>query len=213
MMMGRYDKERKLPKALRGFEKISRYFDLKDELVTAKLLPGEFYVTDKNEQISTVLGSCISACIRDRVTGVGGMNHFMLPNCANDDHIHAGDMSAAARYGSYAMEHLINEILKNGGSKRYMEVKIFGGGRILNAMTDIGAKNIEFVRDFLHAEGLILTAEDVGSVYPRKVVYQPLTGKVRVRRLRSVNKDVAIEEQHYQQTIESSSLDGDVDLF
>lgn len=212
-MMGRMDKQRKLPKPLKGFSNITRYFDVKENIITAKILPGEFYVTNQVEQIVTVLGSCVSACIRDKVSGVGGMNHFMLPANAKDERIRPADMSAAARYGTFAMELLINEILKNGGNRSYLEVKIFGGGKILHALTDIGAKNIEFVRDYISTEELELVAEDVGDVFPRKVIYQPKTGKVRLKRLRAVTDDIALEEKYYQESLKNNPMDGGVDLF
>ena len=202
-----------MPAALRGFEHVNRYWDKTRGTWGAKILPGEFYVTINDEIISTVLGSCISACIRDRKLGIGGMNHFMLPSSGDVDLVNAG--SAAARYGNVAMEHLINAILKTGGRRENLEVKIFGGGKILTNMTDIGLRNIEFARIYIQTEGMLLTSEDVGDIYPRKVVYHPASGKAFVKRLRSLHNETVVErERHYMQDINQKPADsGDIELF
>ncbi len=202
------------PLVLPGFEHVRRSWNNTYEAYAARLLPGEYYVTLNDEGVYTTLGSCISACIRDRVTGVGGMNHFMLPASLDADGWKATSLSAATRYGNYAMEHLINVILKNGGSRQNLEVKIFGGGRILANMTDVGMRNIKFVRDYVQTEGLKVVAEDVGDIYPRMVVYFPASGKVRVKRLRSLHNNVIIQEEiRYISTIESKPVGGDIELF
>ena len=148
-----------LPRVLPGFEHINRYWDPVHRAYAVKLLPGEYYVTVEHEMIVTVLGSCVSACIRDPIRGIGGMNHFMLPaGQREDDRWQYGRMDAAARYGYYAMELLINTILKHGGNRAHLEVKIVGEGRILSHMTDIGQRNITFVREYLRTEGLQVVA-------------------------------------------------------
>ena len=200
--------------ALPGFEHVRRNWNNTYGAYAARLLPGEYYVTINDEGVYTTLGSCISACIRDRVTGVGGMNHFMLPASADADGWRSTSLSAATRYGNFAMEHLINVILKNGGQRQNLEVKLFGGGRILQNMTDVGMRNIIFVRDYIETEGLRVVAEDVGDIYPRMVVYFPATGKVRVKRLRSLhNNTIAEEEIRYISTVESKPVGGDIELF
>ena len=162
-----------LPPVLPGFGHINRYWDPHEAGFTAKILPGQYYVTLHEEIVVTVLGSCVSACIRDRVFGIGGMNHFMLPDSggASADAGHGHPMDEAARYGAYAMEMLINEILKNGGCRQNLEVKITGGGRMLANMSDIGRRNIDFVRKFLATESLEVAAEDLGDIYPRKAAH------------------------------------------
>ncbi len=204
------------PPALSGFKSIHRYWDKGSNSFAAKILPGEFYVTPHHELITTVLGSCVSACIRDPVFGIGGMNHFMLPQEVD----HAGRVcsnfanSAAARYGNVAMELLINNILKHGGERRNLEVKVFGGGKILVQMTDIGRRNIEFVREYIRTEGLLIVREDLGDIYPRKVNYDPITGKVRVKKLRSLhNNTIAHREQTYMHDLEQQPVEGEIDLF
>lgn len=195
------DGSRVLPPPLRGFERIKRVWDDKLAKPLARLQPGEFYVTRYDEAIYTSLGSCVAACIRDRVSGVGGMNHFMLPY--TPEMAEQRDWgSAATMYGNYAMEHLINEIMKNGGARKNLEAKIFGGGRILATLSDVGARNIRFVREYLATENLPLLSEDVGSVHPRIVVYLPAKGEVLVKRVRSLHTNIIVEkEAQYINTI------------
>lgn len=190
------------PRVLPGYEHIKRYWDPTRNQYAAKILPGEYYVTTDNEMITTVLGSCISACVRDPVFGVGGMNHFMLPQSGGGtDSWNDSLVSASARYGNVAMEHLITDIQKFGGVRENLEVKITGGGKVLAMMTDVGKRNIQFVREYIRIEGLRLMAEDVGDIYPRKVVYHPRTGRVQVKKLRSVHNDTVFrrEEQYMEQ--------------
>jgi chemotaxis protein CheD len=179
-----------------------------------KVLPGNYYVTPDNEMLMTVLGSCISACIRDVRAGIGGMNHFMLPVQDSRNHGPEDAWNRSARYGNYAMELLINAILKRGGERKNLEVKVFGGGRILRHMQDIGERNITFVREYIRTEGLVLAAEDVGGEHPRKILYFPGTGKVRVRHLRPIsNTAVARKELSYRNQLEKSTFAGEVVLF
>jgi chemotaxis protein CheD len=158
--------------SIEGFDQINRYWDKQNEIIAAKILPGEYYVTRENELITTVLGSCVSACIRDKASGIGGMNHFMLPE-TNADKLKQGNEAVVAnanRYGNYAMEHLINTILSNGGKIKNLEVKVFGGGKII-PLTDAGIKNIEFVLSYIDTEGLNLISQDLGDIYPRKIIF------------------------------------------
>jgi len=204
------------PEAVRGFEKIQRYWDPATERWTAKILPGEYYVTREEETVSTVLGSCISACIRDPATGVGGMNHFMLPedNGSSNGSWNKADGGASTRYGSYAMESMINELLKLGARRERFEVKLFGGGRILPSMTDVGNRNISFVLSFLKVEGLKVAAQDMGDVYPRRVVYFPESGRVLLKHLRAVeSKVVASSELSYRDRLGTRTDGNDVELF
>jgi chemotaxis protein CheD len=122
-------------------------------------------------------------------------------------------VSVASRYGSFAMEHMINEILKYGGNRRNLEVKLFGGGRIMQNMANIGQKNIEFIKNYIQTEGLTLLAEDLGDIYPRKILYYPVNGRVRVKKLRSMEQSVLVRENAYRRNLEKQPLAGDVDLF
>jgi len=214
-MNAMFDRRSNLPKAsVKGFRHINRFWDKTRDAVSAKILPGEYYVTMDDEYVITVLGSCVSACIRDKVFGIGGMNHFMLPKNYREDDGSPVDMSDAARYGNYAMEHLINDILKNGGRRENLEVKIVGGGRIIANMSNIGLKNVDFVKEYLKTEGLVILGEDVGDVYPRKVAYHPQSGKVKVKKMRSLhNSTILVREEQYMHTIEQEPVSGDVELF
>ena len=163
-----------------------------------------------------MLGSCVSACIRDKRLGIGGMNHFMLPLDASQGKSAWGEAaSAATRYGNVAMERLINDILKLGGRRESLEIKLTGGGRVLAAMsTDVGARNIEFVRKYVRDEGFHVMGEDLGDIYPRKVIYFPDTGKIKVKRF-SAAKDHSLEdrERNYLQELDSKPVENDVELF
>lgn len=202
------------PPVLPGFEQIQRFWEPDTQRWTVKILPGEYYVTRNDEAITTVLGSCISACVRDPLARVGGMNHFMLPedNSVREQRMPVG---LATRYGSNAMESLINDVLKLGGARERLEIKIFGGGRVLAHMTDIGARNIDFVRNYLSTEGLHMHAQDVGGEQPRKVIYYPTEGRVRVRKLRPIeNRGVSDRERLYLDSIKTvHDGGGDIELF
>lgn len=205
-----------LPECLEGLEHISRYWDKRHNAFAAKLLPGEYYVSTQKEVITTVLGSCISACIRDVKFGIGGMNHFMLPLGCEVEHSGKTHLTGATRYGNFAMEMLINGIIKAGGNKKYMEVKLFGGGRVLSSMTkiDIGNKNINFVHEYLEEEGLDVISEDVGDIYPRKILYYPDSGRVRVKKLVNMHNDTIRErEESYRKRIDKQPVESDIELF
>jgi len=205
------------PPMLPAFAHMQRFWDPQLDHWTVKILPGEYYVTRAEEAVSTVLGSCISACVRDPVENVGGMNHFMLPEDASTGPNNWLDpaIGLATRYGSYAMESLINDLLKLGATRERLEIKVFGGGRVLSGMTDVGARNIDFVRSYINLEGYRIAAEDLGGTQPRKVVYFPASGRVKMRRLRPVeNRIISHHEQLYLASIGGKAADGgDVELF
>lgn len=202
--------------ALPGFGHVNRYYDSTRGCVAAKILPGEFYVTREAEVILTVLGSCVSACIWDPQALVGGMNHFMLP--ASGEREPGGNQIASAsdgaRYGTVAMEHLINALLKHGGRRERLLVKVVGGGRVLAGATDVGARNIAFVREFIRNEKLRLVGEHLGSVFPRKVCFDPMSGRAQVKELGSVrNETVARRELEYQSSLSGATTGGEIELF
>ncbi|WIY53159.1 hypothetical protein O9Z70_01030 [Devosia sp. YIM 151766] len=165
-----------------------------DRGVVTNVHQGDCHVSNAPDiTFSTVLGSCISACIRDRAANVGGMNHFLLAEQSGAARDRYG---ASARYGAFAMEQLINKVLSQGtGRKANLEIKLFGGGKINSALDDVGAKNIEFVRQFLRDEGYEATSQDLGGAYARRVLFKPYSGRAFVRRLDSeVGANVAREE-------------------
>jgi chemotaxis protein CheD len=209
-------KKDQFPRALPGFTQVNRFWDYKNQSVSAKILPGEYYVTTNNEIISTVLGSCVSACVRDIKHGIGAMNHFLLP-------LHKGEEwseklnieSLATRYGNFAMEHMINDVLKYGGLKKHLEFKVFGGSRVISNMGDVGKSNIHFVLNYLTVEGFKVMAQDVGGINPRKVLYYPQTGKVRVKKIKDLHNDTIIKrESDYMHHIDKEELiDGEIEMF
>ena len=189
------------------------YYDRTFDRDAAKILPGEYYYTGKDMLIVTVLGSCVSACIRDRVTGVGGMNHFMLPDGGGDAD---SPISASARYGTYAMEVLINDLLKAGAKRENLEAKVFGGGAVLRGFSslNVGERNAQFVRDFLKIENIRVVAEDLNDIHPRKVYYFPRTGKVLVKKLKQLNNNTLVNrEEDYANRLQMNNVAGDIELF
>jgi chemotaxis protein CheD len=210
--------EQCLEQCLPEFLHVNHYWDNKREQVIAKILPGEFYMTKDHVAIATTLGSCVSACIWDDVAGIGGMNHFMLPLTDKEAHEidwgKRGMASDATRYGNFAMEHLINMILKNGGRKVNLRAKIFGGGKVLKKMTDVGERNIEFVINYLKIEGIPIESSHLGSIYPRKVLFEPATGRAFVKCINNLHNDTIVQrENDYLHSIEDNSTEGDVELF
>jgi chemotaxis protein CheD len=187
------------------------YYDRTFDCDAAKILPGEYYYTAKEMLIVTVLGSCVSACIRDRVKGLGGMNHFMLPDGGD-----GGPVSASMRYGTYAMEVLINDLLKAGARREHLEAKVFGGGAVLRGFSsmNVGERNAAFVTRFLKTERIPVLAEDLNDIYPRKVYFFPRTGKVLVKKLmQTQNETLAKRELDYASRLKVAPVGGAIDLF
>ena len=189
----------------------NEYFDRTHARQAAKLLPGEYYVTGRDMLLVTVLGSCVAACIRDAETGVGGMNHFMLPDSDLNEPVFA-----SARYGTYAMEVLINHLLKLGARRDRLEAKVFGGGNVLPGLiqANVGHKNAAFVTAYLRTEQIRIAAKDLADVHPRKVYYFPATGRVLVKRLLKLHNDTVLtREIDYRQRMRESEGGGGVELF
>ncbi len=174
-----------------------------------KVLPGEYFVHDEDILIMTTLGSCIAACLWDRERKIGGMNHFMLPD---------GEGGAdSGRYGSFAMELLINELIKRGCSRATMEAKVFGGGAVISGMNSInvGERNTAFVLDYLRTERITVVSKDVMDIYPRKVCFLPASGKAMVKRLASANTEALLAQERAAaaRPVAANSGAGSVDLF
>ena len=196
------------------FSHIRRMSDQRFPHEIASILPGEFFVSGAPMVVYTVLGSCISACIRDPFAGVGGMNHFMLPE--PNEH-RSGDAwgGESTRYGSFAMEQLINGILKRGGMKHRLEVKLFGAGRIYEGNIDVGARNIEWVLHYLKDEGFAVAKSDLGGVFPRKVYYYTDSGRVLLKKIDRVkNTTIYDRETAYSRHLkQEEQQQSDVTLF
>lgn len=177
-----------------------------------KVAPGEHYVTAaRDEMIVTVLGSCVAACIRDPVAHVGGLNHFMLPASTNGSW---GGVNESLRYGNFAMERLINDILVRGGHRRRLEIKVFGGANVLNVSTAIGRQNAEFVEAYLEAEGLPIAASHLYGLNPRRIHYYPFTGEVQMLELRrQADMEVVEIEGRYGEALKQDPISGSIELF
>jgi len=187
------------------------YVHSKNHKWTTKVMPGEFYATDKDEMLVTVLGSCISACIYDVKMGLGGMNHFMLPH--SKDGNWAGNC-IATRYGNFAMEHLINELLKKGAIKQRLRAKVYGGGDLIEStLLTVGDSNIKFVREYLRMENIRIVEEDLGGHYSRKVYFTPLDGQTSIKKIHLKNNTVLEREIRYEKDLENTKIDNDVELF
>ena len=190
-----------------------RYFDPRFNATAVRVFPGEHYVSDDaSEMIVTILGSCVSACIRDPATGYAGMNHFMLPESETGEW---GAASAAMRYGNYAMEVLINDLMRRGGQRDRLEIKLFGGGSIGRSNSTVGQQNAEFVVDYLKAEGLAIVAADLGGQSARRIHYFPGTGKVKRLALQSLDSTrLRAEESAYTKTLAATeAASDDIELF
>ncbi|MDX9706767.1 MAG: chemoreceptor glutamine deamidase CheD [Azospira sp.] len=190
---------------------VNHYYDRNFKTRAIKILPGEYYATDSDIVLVTVLGSCIAACIRDTGNGIGGMNHFMLP-----DEGSRSVVSSSARYGTYAMEVLINHLLKAGARRNRLEAKVFGGGAVLSSLlsSNVGERNAEFVLKFLKTERIPVVAKDLLDAYPRKVYYFPRPGRVLVRKLHRVHNDTLFaREKEYRSRLASSPVAGEIELF
>jgi chemotaxis protein CheD len=183
------------------------YYDAHFKSEAVKILPGEYFVYNEDILIMTTLGSCIAACLWDRSARVGGMNHFMLPEGVGE----------SGRYGSYAMELLINELLKMGASRSTLEAKVFGGGQVISGMNsmNVGERNTTFVMDYLKTERIAVVSKDVLDIYPRKVCFLPASGKAMVKRLAAANTEalVAQDRAAAQKAVPGSTGGGSVLLY
>jgi chemotaxis protein CheD len=183
------------------------FYDAHFQNEAVKVLPGEYYVDGEDLLVMTTLGSCIAACLYDRQARIGGMNHFMLPEGAGD----------SGRYGTYAMELLINEMMKRGASRLTMEAKVFGGGAVISGMNslNVGERNTRFVMEFLQTERIPVVSKDVMEIYPRKVCFLPASGKAMVKRLAPANTDAFVQQDRLaaQKAVPVSTGGGSIDLF
>jgi len=189
------------------FRHVRQFWMPKRKRVAVKVVAGDYYVLSQDEVICTVLGSCVSTCIRDTTIGVGGINHFLLPDADCDI------LSSSNRYGVFAMEQLINAIIKYGGQRENFEIKVVGGGNMMAGANDIGQRNIAFVQQFLQTEGLAVSALDVGGLQARRIQYIAKTGQLMVQKLKDSNNErtMALELEN-QRSIQQQTND-DIELF
>ena len=190
------------------------YFEREFGRNAVKIMPGEFFVAGEDVVISTVLGSCVAACMWDRSSRVGGMNHFMLPGGNGGDT--GNELTAASgRYGVFAMEQLINELIKRGARKANLEAKVFGGGAVLRNFStlNVGERNAAFVLDFLKTEGIRVISQDLMDIHPRRVAFFPASGKAMCKKLTKTDSSIVTAEQQYTAKINTTEVAGDIELF
>ncbi len=182
------------------------WYDTQFQRVSVKVLPGEYAAHAEELVIATTLGSCIACCLWDRRAQVGGMNHFMLPE---------GNGSDGGRFGTFAMEKLINALLKLGARRGSLEAKLFGGGQVLSGMTsmNIGERNSRFASDFLQTERIPVVSSDVLDIYPRKVAFLPVSGKAMVKRLPPSQSHRVASHERMALDRKGDSGSGSVELF
>ncbi len=192
----------------------SDYWEARVNSMVRSVQPGDYNVTGRNDlTLTTLLGSCVSACICDPVAGIGGLNHFLLPDMT---HASNGTPSDATRYGVQAMEMLINEILKRGGHRARLEAKLFGGANVITMATNnpVGLRNQKFSLAFLRNESIPVTASDLGGSAARRVFFMPFTNKVLVRVTASSEaKEVQAAESQITARKPQPRNDGNVELF
>ena len=207
-------KEAALPHELGPAALSRRIYSGHDGEFMTRLLPGETHTTgDPNETIVTILGSCIAACVRDPISGVGGMNHFMLPE-SETGLSNTSPCSAATLYGNFAMEMLINSVLGMGCPRSRLEIKLFGGANFTQGPAMIGKKNGDFVLHYLANEGLRVAAADLGGGYGRRIHYHPASGKVkRLFLMGASEKRAEEEERKYQASLRAAPEEGSIQLF
>jgi chemotaxis protein CheD len=188
-----------------------RFYNATFDAHIIKIFAGEWAISRaQDEMLATILGSCVSACVRDPVVGVGGMNHFLLPG----DELNDRAASDAARYGVNAMESLINALLKAGAQKHRLEFKVFGGGNVIKHSARIGSKNAAFVQQFLQREGYRIVSKDLEGEHPRSLHYYPVTGKVMLRTLRRTQDYQVVEEEaRYREALTAKPVEGEIELF
>ncbi|HYD30461.1 MAG TPA: chemotaxis protein [Azospirillaceae bacterium] len=177
-----------------------------------KVMLGEHKVSTHPEvMLVTTLGSCVAACVRDPVALVGGMNHFLLPDVPENS---PGGVNDAARYGSVAMEFLINNVLSQGARRNRLQIKVFGGAKVIDSSYDVGAQNAAFVLDYIEREGLELVGQDLGGTQARRVHFYPVTGRAMRKLLRPEAMNETIHhELSFRSKLRAQRIEGDVELF
>jgi chemotaxis protein CheD len=189
------------------------YFDRRFNAWVINVPPGgQAIASAEGELLSTVLGSCVAACLRDPVTGIGGMNHFLLPGEELSDAATTDDM----RFGVASMEQLINALIKQGAMRSRLQAKLFGGATMMAARTDgsVGGRNARFALRFLACEGIAVAAQDLGGDTPRRANFEPATGRAWVNRLPSPTaRDIAATENDYRKSIMQRDRAGDLEVF
>lgn len=183
-------------------------------LVKKMILPGDYFVSWAPAEISTLLGSCVSACLWDSHRKIGGLNHFMLPDSPSEAHTLA-DKTKSLRYGLYAMECLVNDLLIMGAKREHLSAKVFGGANITGALNTqhVGRRNAEFVIEFLRKDKIKVVASDLGGPHSRRIRFNTHTSEVRVERVASANSAAIQQEKRYSEKINKDPVNGDIVFF
>lgn len=187
---------------------MNSYYNPKFKKMIVNIDMGEWFVSDQDLIIQTILGSCISVCLYADHTSFAGMNHFMLPGKISETDI---GKSKSGRYGMYAMEVLINELMKKGINKSHLKAKVFGGGNILkidNENLNIGRNNILFIKEYLAEEGIPIISGDIGKDFARTILFFPPTKKVLMRKNDKTLAQLTIQnELKYKNTLSEKKDD------
>ncbi|KAA0677379.1 chemotaxis protein [Roseomonas genomospecies 6] len=194
-----------------GLRSDGSYLDREFGAYVVPVVLGHHRISSRgDDMLVTTLGSCVAACINDPVARVGGMNHFLLPGSPS-----GGDgFGVATRYGSVAMERLINDLLERGARRERMEVKLFGAARVIDTSLDVGAANAAFALEYVRREGLALAVQDLGGDKGRRVHFFPATGRAFRRLLRpETERETVHQEMDYLQALKRTPVEGEMELF
>lgn len=188
------------------------YYNAQFKAHSLKVFLGHHLISDRTDvMMVTTLGSCVAACVCDPAAALGGMNHFLLPEVPESER---GGADSAARYGSVAMERLINDILSRGGKRSRLEVKLFGGARVIDSSLDVGQRNAAFALDYVRREGLKLMSQDLGGTSARRIHFFPHSGRAMRKLLRpEATSETVNQELHFRSTLRREAIEGDVELF
>lgn len=181
-------------------------------LPVTHLLPGECAVSRGETAFATILGSCVTACIYDKHRGIGGMNHFMLPQNGSLDPMQAAH-DRSARYGDYAMELLINRAMAQGAERHNLVAKLFGGAAVLQIASTIGMRNIEFALRYLRIESIPVIASDLGGSCARKILFYPGDGHIELTRIRRPSQALTQRETSLIQKMDDADPAGEIIFF
>jgi chemotaxis protein CheD len=183
-------------------------------LVKKIIMPGDYFVSWAPAEIATLLGSCVSACVWDSHRKIGGLNHFMLPDSPSEARTLA-DKTKSLRYGLYAMECLINDLLTMGAKREHLSAKVFGGANITGVLNNqhVGRRNAEFVIEFLRKDKIKVVASDLGGPHSRRIRFNTQTSAVRVERVASANSAALQQEKRYSEKINKDPVNGDIVFF
>lgn len=178
------------------------------------IMPGDYFVSWAPAEITTLLGSCVAACLWDSHRKIGGVNHFMLPDSPLEANTLA-EKTKSLRYGLYAMEVLVNDLLAMGARREHLAAKVFGGANISGVLNSqhIGRRNAEFVVDFLQKDKIKVLASDLGGPHSRRIRFSTQTSAVRVERVASANSAAVQQEKRYSEKINQDPVNGDIVFF